>query len=87
MERISMWWGEIDEVAEEWRSTQGGKNKNQNILSRKGFGKWQFGRPTDRLQGNILKEDNEVQSVTETVSCSVIAQLLIQLITEIAQSV
>lgn len=73
MERICMCWGEIDEVTEEWRSTQGGKNKNHSILSSKAFGKWQFGRPTERLQGDILTEDNEVQSVNGTVSCSVIA--------------
>jgi hypothetical protein len=87
MERIYMCSGETDEVTEEWRSTQGGKNKNHSILSRKAFGKWQFGRPTERLQCDILKEDNRLQSVNGTESCSIIAQLLTQLIREIAQSV
>jgi hypothetical protein len=39
MERIYTCWGETDEVTEEWGRTQGGKNKNHSILSKKAFGK------------------------------------------------
>lgn len=55
MERIDMCWGDTDEVTEEWRSIQDGKNKNRSILLRKASGKWQFRRPTDRIKGDILR--------------------------------